>query len=207
MVVATAAAILFFCRKILKDESWTIAIPLTAVFIAGYGARDEILYEAAYISTMLWMALGVSLFYLAVSTGKLKYLLCYVLLPLILCAGGTRYIFEQTIPLWLGYACFIYFEIRNVERIQWWEQTRRFIYTTALLFIPAIIGLCIYKLLSSKISVHFTVNNSMIMVDSLSAFWSNILTSVQHMFECFGYFGGNHAYLFFRISRVLYICF
>lgn len=192
-VVATAAAILFFCRMIFKDESWTIAIPLTVIFIEGYGAKDQILYEASYIGLMLWMALGVSLFYLAVSTGKPKYALCYLLLPLILCAGGTRFILEQTIPLWLGYACFIYFEIRNDERIQWREQTRRFIYTTALLFIPAIIGLCIHKWFSSKLSVHITANNTMILVGSLSAFWSNLLTSVLHMFECFGYFGGNHV--------------
>lgn len=190
---AASCGIVWLSKRIFKNDSWTLAIPLFIVFIAGYSAREEILYEAAYDGQMLWMTAELTLFILALQTRKKRYILGYMLIAFAQCAGGVRFVIEQSLPVFMAYAFYIYLEIREKESIAWWSQTKRAMSVGSMTMLPAMAGLFVYNWLCGWHNVNNTSNSAMVLTGSLYELWNNLVNSVIQLFECFGYSGGGYA--------------
>ncbi len=190
LIITTALGIVFMSRKLFHNDSWLLMIPLFLVFHPnGDVSNNNILWEAGYTSSILWMTLGVTLACDAIFQGNKVSICLYGLLALTLSSQGIRFSAEQAIPL-IGTSCIhAYCEIRNDSDIDRKTLLNQMIRTILVVVLPTVLGLGIYKYICSSHNVN-DVRSGMKFVSSSTQFWKNVEIYISYLFECFGY---NHG--------------
>ena len=187
--LVSAMGMWLISKRVFKDHSWLLGMPLFLVFMAG-GEIYFILYEAAYTGQMLFMTLGFVLVYGAVHTRKAGYAVLYALMAAVLSIGGMRFVAEQSMPLLGAYVALWYIEEREHKDIPWGRRIGSLAALSALVMVPVVIGLAVNRWLASWHNLNNTVLNSMVLVESVDACWNNLVASLLNLFKCFGYAGG-----------------
>lgn len=199
-IVLTYGGIIFLSRKIFRNNSWLLSIPLVFVFVCTspniftYGMTDMLLYQAAYSPQILWLAfctaLIIELFCSEHGKWSKRYIIVYGLLMIGLCAGGSRILAEQTLPILCTCVVMIYLDLVKQDQITWKPALKKMGYMTAVIAVPALIGCIVYKCLCTRLKVTFTQNNAFVFADSLESIWNNLWFGVRDLFGCFGFDGG-----------------
>ncbi len=200
VLVVTIGIVIFHSKKYWKDNSWIVSIPIILLCLREgtdfldetflNSVADNILYQGAYISQLIWLLLSTLLgYWFFTKKGKVKVFagLSYSVLTILLCMGGIRQLAECVIPI-LG-AVLIQFYIENKESVPDGKLFRKAgaILASCLFFIvPALIGEVIYKYLISK---HYlsTLVRSPQFADSVKECWNNSVLAFTNCYRAFGY--------------------
>lgn len=194
IILLTSVVIFLYSKKILKDDSWVISIPILLIFL--WGMSDVILYQVVYSLQMFYMLLGYLLLLLfdsPVISQKKKYVLIatYEIMMIVLYSGGSRWLAEYTLPMWLSYMAWIYLnkshEEVSIDKKKSWLYVGKY---TGILFVPVIIGTIIYKLLFIRCNVYLQTSNILELAHSISDVRNNFWIYLDNLFVAFGYQGG-----------------
>lgn len=201
-VLVAIGGIIFSSKRLFKDNSWDLIVPI--IFLLMSGERSMLIYEAGYISLVLWLTLIPSLFYI-VTNGRYKIGIVYcLLLTALVSAAPMRYAAEIILPLLLAYLYIEFIDSRKLElnvKI-FFESAKKVI---ILLVIPTIVGKFIYDWLCSWHNVNLTVNNSTVFVGSIQQVWQNIQLAALNLYSIFGYSGGCELVSLHGISNLISI--
>ena len=192
-VICALICVVYQSKKMFKNNSWLLSVPLLTVFL--FGENDMTLYQAAYTGLILWLTLSNTLLYEVYrNIGNKqckKYLCIHGILMILLTMGGSRILAELTIPTLCTYLIFIYLEIksRNQRKIEQ-NDIKKIKYMVGAILIPSVIGIGIYVWLRTWHNMGDNILNEIIFADSIAAMGDNIGTTLYNFFECFGYTGG-----------------
>lgn len=167
-----------------EDQSWLIAVPFVLLYLAK-GQGDCVLYQAAYISNIIWIPI-VSLWSYKLIHNKhnIKYKILVSLTLFLLGMSGIRYFAELVLPL-LG-ACIIlcYFEIRNEEFQDIKSKIIKIIPNCIIILVSSFIGFGMHLYIASTHTLNSGENDEVVFVKS----WlGNIPVAIENFFGCFGY--------------------
>ncbi len=186
LVILTMGAIWLLSKKIFKDDSWTLSIPIIFLFITG--ERSMLIYEAGYIAVVLWLSIIPMLYYYASMNRKKVSVAYIIILTSIVLASPIRYSAEIVMPLLLT-TCVMEYLTNNGEFTK--KNTIVFVSRVAsLIVIPTALGASIYYWICSWHNVNNTVNNGTVFVSSVQDIWNNIAVAIFDIYDCFGYLGG-----------------
>lgn len=189
-------SLVYQSKKSFNSNSWTIAVPLVAVFL--YGSFNDTLFEAAYIGQVTWIALSVTFFYEIYALTKknelktkpaIKYIALFGVLMGLLHVGGVRALAEQIVPLLAAVAIMMYIEMYGDKNISILLYLKRAIKLIVILIVPAGIGFGIYVMLCSSHIVNSSAANQTIFLDTFASVWNGVWLTIQNFFVCFGYDG------------------
>lgn len=186
MVLLATSGLVLLSKKIFKDNSWTISIPV--IFLCITGERSMLIYEAGYTSLVLWLTLIPTLFYYA-SKKKINNTVAYIIIFVcLIVASPVRYAAELVLPIILAVCISDYLKKKN--NFEFKDLYPIFYNISFLIFAPMIIGTLGYYWICSCHNVNNTVNNSTVYAGSIQDLWNNVLTAMFDIFSCFGYSGG-----------------
>lgn len=204
LVLVTVLCMYFHCKKVFKNTSWIISVPVFLVFLMG--EKDVILYQAAYDMIMVWITLCTALSYQAVFCEKKKgWFVMYIAASFLFSIGGIRFWAEVVIPLWAAYMIVIYINICKKEHIEWMLVTKKLFFITSIIVTPAMAGYGVYKWLCTTHNVNKTVRNSIMFEQSLENCANNIKQSFINIFANFGYSGNEKLLSIQGISNIVLI--
>ena len=198
IVVFTCICLYFFSRKLLKNESYIITIPLffLLTFVGFYsegsydsGFYDMTLYQAAYTGVIFMHALiAWSAYGILSSRGykkMLPYAAFYAAVSIVLHTGGIRAVAEFSLPILATMAIYCLIKYTKEELMD--KQTIRMYLTKFfLLAFPPVLGFSFYiGLCHSHIVV--TQNNDTWMAENIETLWKNTVRVFLNTYECFGY--------------------
>jgi len=192
-IMVALTGVVYQSKKMFRNNTWVITIPLLLVYIFG----DSDLNQSAYTGHILWLSLCSTLIFEIYKNNKnhekrnRKYLCIYSILMILFLMGGLRMLAEQAVPAWCACVFFIYYEICEESFIDWKMTFKRLGYMTCVIFIPAGIGYGIYNWICVRHNV-YTISESQItftFVDSLEKVWDNLKCTVLNIFSIFGYSG------------------
>lgn len=190
-VCLAMVGVVYQSRKMFKDKSWMLSVPIFGVFLFNMG--DVMLYQAAYTGQLLWISVCTTLLYFIYKMYDEKkagkYLIGYGILMILLVMSGIRLLAEQAVPALGAVVVVLYWEIWNKENIDWKKISRKLSYMCLAVLVPSGMGYGIYKWLCSWHNVNFTENSQTIFVDSLGTVADNLVKTVLALFECFGFSG------------------
>ena len=99
-VCLARVGVVYQSKKMFKDKSWMLSIPIFGVFLFNMG--DMLLYQAAYTSQILWISVCTMLLYFIYKMYDEKkagkYLIGYGILMILLVMSGIRLLAEQAVP-------------------------------------------------------------------------------------------------------------
>lgn len=190
ITIVALTAMYYQSRKIFRNHSWLLSIPLLLVFLSG--SLDAVLYQAAYMGQVLWIALTCTMADMMIHDRQKKNsAFCLAILLILLCMGSIRQIAENTLPLWGACMIFLYARNKNEEKLEnYKEDFKRAVFLSLWILLPSFIGFGIYKILCISRSVIDTGENELQFVMSLSECWNNIIAVFIHFFGDFGFAGG-----------------
>ncbi|MBP5597674.1 MAG: hypothetical protein J6Y02_20045 [Pseudobutyrivibrio sp.] len=200
-VIVAVLGIVYASKKLFKNNSWSLIVPI--IFLMITGQRSMLIYEAGYISLVLWLTLVPSLFYIVIN-GKTKLgIVQFILMTALVTASPLRYAAELILPLFLAY---IYVEF-IAEKVEFTFKSvlESMIKPAVLLAVPTVIGSILYSWLCSWHNMNVTDTSSTVFVASVGEIWQNIQSSVLNLYSCFGYFGGISLFSLEGISNLISI--
>lgn len=179
-------------RRDYKDDSWMIAVPIFLLFLTG--DIDMILYQSAYATHMLFQIVGMMLVY-RIYTRKAKpwQYGTFAVFMVLLLMGGIRCAAESAIPLWGTCIVVDYLQLRKQQQPDWKAALRNWIRMTAVVMIPAFVGILIYRRICATHTVINSMHNSLLLAGSMDVVIDNFFKYISNLFGCFGFRGG--AYL------------
>lgn len=198
LYVPAVLSMVYFCRRIFKNDSWLLAVPMYLVHL--YGCADHTLYQASYAEMMLWMCLLVGFFYEVYrryeEKHSVKYLLLFAVFTALVSLQGARFLAELTVPLWCTCLILIYLKIREQkdEDIDWKGSAKKALYCSAVVLIPALLGAGLYVLLT-RADLFAMVNsddNALVFVPTMTAAVKNFAETVGNFFLNFAYREKSH---------------
>lgn len=208
IVLFTSFFIYLHDKKLFKEDSWVISIPIFLLFM--YGAKDMNLYQAAYVVIMLHIIISTLLTYIVVWERKsIKWTLLFCIFIILVNITGIREIAEVTIPLWCSVVCILVFENCRKTKVSWKTFGVKLVYISSLILIPAYIGYgIIYRYLSNTRIVNNSSHNATLFTDSINTIWDNSLVVITNMFNNFGYSGNAQLFSIEGIRNLilLFIC-
>ena len=184
--LSAAAGIWYLSRRIFKNNSWMLILPMFAVFFNSTEIRYQILYEAGYTMLMTLMTVCPALLLLYQRNGKKRYAVLFGILAFLSALGGTRYLAEQTLPLTCGFLL-VYLIHEGSEKDSLRLPDRRTVSSLLWIVIPTLAGYGIYKWLCSWHNMNNTVNNAMVFVLTLEECWNNAITFFLNYARDLGY--------------------
>ena len=189
IIIFASIAIINMCKRIFKDNSWLLAIPLFSVVVSGVNARDVIIYSGMYTSTILWITLLLTLFFeIRQESANIKKKVAFCIIEALVLSGGLRWAAEITLPFLLlvfidGLAKY------NDKSVATFFKN---IYKNLLyILIPSVIGFGFFKVLGRKLTFFVSQSNDLVLPDTLEKLGKNFLTVFKNFYLCFGYFGGS----------------
>lgn len=191
LVFLTVIAMKYQSKRGFGDSSWMLSVPIFLLFLAE-GQGDCVLYQAAYTSIMVWIAI-VSLWSYKVAENKknIQYKILLAVILVFLTMGGIRYIAELLLPL-LG-ACIIlnYLELRKEEFKNIKVKIFNSIPNLLIIMICGCIGFGIHLYIASTHVMNSGENDEVVFVKD----WiNNIPVAISNFFGCFGYQKGVSAF-------------
>ncbi len=211
-ILTAAAAVVLMCRKLFRNDAWLLVVPLFLVFHGSdYVMNNQILYEGAYVSTMMWIALGTALYYAAAYRGGKHAFRLYVILCAVMCAGGIRFAAEQVIPLLGASLVCLYPDVRRKDRLSLEKEGKELARYAALTVLPALAGLGIHLWLRGWHTTNDSV--SAMAFGSTADVWANLGRYFAFLFDTFGYIPGaalkslNGAWNLAALALCAVVCF
>ena len=180
IIVLSVLALRKLSRKIFKDDSWLVAVPVIWIMLGGRATRDILMYSGMYISSIFWLAVFILLFD-TVSKEKCKkrIVVAFCLLETLVLTGGTRWLAEITIPLLVVSIYLAYTEKRG------------FVKNILFVLVPSIAGMGIFKLVNIKCDFFVSGKSDLVLPDTLSDIGKNAIVIFKNFYECFGYNGAD----------------
>lgn len=208
-VATTCLGMAWFSKRVYKDSSYLVSIPLFLIFVTGTTAADADLYQAAYTFILLWLVVCPGLFYFLFydyQKDLLKkhwlHLALYAVITVGLLMGGNRYLAEQTLPLILTVLTMVYFQLKaekvgssdsgfdtKAELGLLKKGCLKALISLAIICLPSLIGRGIYNWLNSTRYLNESGTNGIKFVDSVSDLFSNLLRAIQNLYIDFGFTG------------------
>lgn len=188
----SSGSIILLCRKMLKDDSWLIAIPIYLIFISGAISRDVSMYSGMYTSIVFYTNILILLFYRIYSENEKRHAaekIVYIGLMILLLTGGVRWIAEMTLPM-IG-------TIFIMKLMDWKtskdDSIQKYICDVIrlMLFVilPSIIGFVIYQHVRAN-GLFFVNSQEKIVFDiNLEFVLRNTVQVIKNIYKCFGYNG------------------
>ncbi len=206
LIIVTLIGLYYNSRKLFNDHSWVISMPLLVLFL--YGIGDMILYSAAYTGQMFWLAMISVVAFRAFSNSKSKGgAACFAILLVLLCMGGIRQVAECVIPVWCAFIIMLYIENREAACFgECKDALRKVIYISAVVGIPSVVGLYIYKYICNLGIVVHTESDSMLFVGSLNDCCDNFIAYILNMFSNFGFNGRQVLVSIIGIRNMVSVC-
>lgn len=208
MVVLTTLFVMYYhSRKIFKNRTWMLSIPLLLFYLRG--VLDVVLYQAAYMAQILWIVLTCAMVSMIFFGKRQKgYVICFAILMTLLCMGSIRQIAENTIPLW-G-ACMIFFYVRNqragrIEDCK--DDLKQAVFMSVLILLPSLIGFGFYKILCNTRLVIDSGASDLRFAMSLNDCWNNMVAVFTNIFGDFGFVGGAEVFSINGIGNLILIIF
>lgn len=191
-------------KKMFKDNSWAISVPILLIFLGQLcGQVDALFYQAAYISVIMWLLLSVWIMYKIVESNySLKYCILIALILIELNMSGIRYAAEISVPLFLACVLFHYLECKENKFETLKEEVVKVIKDGLIIMIPTIIGYITYLFLLSG-------HNANVGHDDEIKFttWENTIgKAISNLFNCFGYRIGESPFSVAGIGNLILIC-
>lgn len=217
LVVLTVVALAFQSKKLFKNDSWLVSVPILLVALwggfdvaSGYLAEegsDMILYQAAYTAQLLWQAVLttlVFLFYKNEKDKKNEVVLGIVIFLLfsMLSTGGIRTLAERSLPLCCVLLLIV---IRNCFKDQKFDlkSNSKTVKAITLTVVSSCAGTLINRALGNSLSTHSTAQNETLYASSVDDVIKNIGTAFGNLLKCFGYFGSNSLVSIFGIRNLI----
>lgn len=205
LCIVTAFIMMCHSRKKFYTNCWVIAVPLVFIFLAGQ--YDMILYQAAYTSQIIFLILGVSIFYnIAMFPNNWKSYAVFSAVTIISLMGGIRLLAEVIVPLCVAYALFVYFRVRFQQTVNWKNEIKDVIRVALVTAIPTIIGILLYWWLKRTHNVISSAHNMLVYVPSVHHMAENIVKYITNHFVCFGYSGHISVFSIKGIMNMVSIC-
>ncbi|MBO4788806.1 MAG: hypothetical protein J5531_07870, partial [Lachnospiraceae bacterium] len=189
-VLLTVSGIMYMSKRLFRSDMWTLAIPLFLVFLTG--ENEHILYQGSNTGNMLWLAVNVTLVFLAVNRSR-KFFIPYCIIMIAISTAGIRVYAEQIIPM-LSALLLAEFGFNHSSDVVERKRIKRLAENAFFVVFPALIGLLFYKGLCSSHSVNNYAaefsGNGTVFVNSITECSKNLSLYVTNLFHCFGYNGG-----------------
>jgi len=205
-VILACLGVIFQSKRIFKNNSWILSVPIILVFIGG----DMVLYQAAYTGLIIWLTVCTSLFSLELETeNNIRYIIASSVLVILLAMTGARILAEIVVPAMAAIFTMLYFELVESEDKEYRIKIlRRSGLISSFLVASTIIGYGIYKWITTWHNMNNTVNNATIFTDSLNTVSSNLCNTILGFFDCFGFQGSVQLFSFvgFRNLVSVTIC-
>lgn len=208
LIMMTMGGIFYQSRKVFKDDSWMLSIPLLFVFLHGHSlwnsSSDMILYQAAYTILILWMTFAYTWNYVVFSGNIDRKIVYFMVLMMLLCMGGIRAVAEYTLPLWCACMIMIYDRNKEKKRLRDCKDgVKQAVFLSAVVWVPALAGYGIYKWISATHIVRNTNSNAIRFADSFQDCCNNFITVIVDMFDNFGYIGSKGLFSIHGISNMI----
>lgn len=190
IIICASVAIINMCKKVFGDNSWLLAIPLFTVVISGVNARDVILYSGMYTSTVLWIALLITLFYKInqeKATRKTKIAFCII--EALVLTGGMRWAAEITLPFIILIVINSLTEEDSLNKTDVKQALKGTLKNLLFIIIPSAIGFGVFKLIGTKVDFFVSQSNDLVLPETLEKLGSNFMTVFKNFYLCFGYVG------------------
>ncbi len=181
-------SIIWFSRKIFKDISYTIIIPIIFVVMSGTNYWDMFLYQAAYVIQIFVIALLYGMAYKVINKNEanIYYKIVHIIFMFIFMMGGLRYAAEYVIPF--SGMLFINGILALAKREK--DTVINYVKNYIVLFvIPTLLGFLIYKYVCVTHASHVLGNQvGTIKFDvTPTEFISNVITTIRNLFYSFGF--------------------
>ncbi len=191
MMILGALGLYLLDRYLLHSGSHLISIPVLFVFFFGGNytlmwGNDHIIYQASYTCWLFLIPAILILTYHVISNDVIKeskgriYLAIYLIFAVICYARGVRAAAELMIPV--AGASLLLGQIRDPKLI-----TKKKLFDMALVFIPMILGLLIYKAILATHIVNISSTSSAVFVASQEEMLTNLVTAFRNLFNIFGF--------------------
>lgn len=202
ITLLSCGSIILLNKRMLKNESWLIAIPVFILFISGVISRDVSMYSGMYTSIMFYTNILVILFYRIYSENENRLVAVktiYIVLMTLLLTGGIRWLAEMTLPM-IGTIFFMkLMDWNDSKGDSIWRYICDFIRLILFVIIPSIIGIFVY--LHVRENVLFFVNSQEKIVFDLNIgiVLRNAVQVLKNIYKCFGY---NEGYSFISLIGI-----
>lgn len=190
LIVFTLVGIYYQDKKIFKNNSWLLSIPIFLIFLQGRETLRFVRSDNLYTIYMLFITvLLTQIIYVYKSKKKI---LSFVLFSFILTITGLRMLSYFTVPLVLTFLYLFYSQIKNEENLEIIKNGfYKFIKLFFIIVLPALFGSFIHILLRKNHIVDGLHSNvsKLTFVSNTEEIRKNLILYFEFMFQSFGYNG------------------
>ena len=186
IILLLATACVFFTSKLLFDDmSYTIVLPIIFVLMCSENYRDEFLYQAEYVRSIIPITLCFALAYkLFICNEKnIMYFIIHSILLFLMMLGGSRYIVEYIFP----FLCIIFIKFLKQRNLEAFKSS---ILSVCGIFVPAILGYGLYKFIFNLQRDHM-YETALVSAQNISLspkhLLMNTVETIKNLFNVFGY--------------------
>ena len=184
---AISTGLLF--RKGLNNNGWTIAVPLSTIFL--YGVSLYILYDGCYGCYLLWQPIIIYSIIKIWNEGNVKYLnkytICLCVLFALFSIRGPRSIADFVLPAIGALVYILYTTHRDEAEVEWKNWITKFVYFVGAFFIPAICGFLYYGHIGRTRNINDVTTGAMVFPKGLGTISKGLTKTIYYYFKCFGY--------------------
>lgn len=195
LFLVTLWGIYYHDKKMFKNNSYLISIPLFLVFLNGNQAIITMRIDGMYTIYMLFIVILLTkvilIYKKVINNEKEKYyflqLLSFIFLIFLLTITGIRMIAYFIIPLCLTFFFFYYTEVKNKENFKIIKnKTLKYLKLISIIIIPSILGVLIHIWI---VKTHITNNkaNSLIFIKEFKDIRLNLFWYIDSILENFGF--------------------
>lgn len=190
LIVFTLVGIYYQDKKIFKNNSWLLSIPIFLIFLQGRETLRFVRSDNLYTIYMLFITvLLTQIIYVYKSKKKI---LSFVLFSFILTITGLRMLSYFTVPLVLTFLYLLYSQIKNEENLEIIKNSfYKFIKLFFIIVLPALFGSFIHILLRKNHIVDGLHSNvsKLTFVSNTEEIRKNFILYFEFIFQSFGYNG------------------
>ena len=178
----------FVNKKILKNESWILLIPMYFVFLRSNNTRDMMLWQTEYINLIIAFTLVFGISYKAIfsdSSKKILFIIVNGIFLFMLTASGIRYLAEYILPMIVAIAIIFVIEEKGIKLQNIISYIKIIL---PVIVIPFIIGYLFNKYIcSTHLTWIGTNDNEIEIVRTAGKLFKNIRLTSINLIRIFGY--------------------
>ena len=188
ILILAAFSIVWFSKKVLKDNSYEVTIPILFVFMSDVNYRDMFLYQADYVIQVIVITLCYGMAYKIIKQNDktIRYMVIHSFLLFLLMIGGLRYAAEYVLPFSFMLGVNGIFALIKKEKKTVLDYIKNYILFFA---VPTGIGYALYKYICYSRASHVLGNQvgSVNLDFSIKTIMQNTSDTFHNLFEVFGY--------------------
>lgn len=191
LILTTILGIYYQDKKIFKNRSWLISIPLFLLFLHGKESLRFIRFDNLYTIQMLFITIILTQITLIYKKNiNNKKIILFLILNLVLTITGLRILSYFTLPLFMTFLYLFYFEVKDVKNIRK-ETFYNFFRIFLIILVPALIGSCFHLYLRKSHIVDGVYRDvsRLMYVSNIEEIRKNLILYFEYLFQTFGFAG------------------